>query len=35
MQAYICGLNETVATNRQQLKDLGWDARQIHFERYD
>ena len=35
MHAYICGLNEMVATNRQQLKDLGWDRKQIHFERYD
>ncbi|MHB1938290.1 MAG: ferredoxin--NADP reductase [Acidobacteriaceae bacterium] len=34
-QAYICGLNEMVAANRAQLKELGWDRKQIHFERYD
>jgi ferredoxin-NADP reductase len=35
MQAYICGLNKMVAANRGQLKELGWDRKQIHFERYD
>ncbi len=35
MHAYICGLNEMVAANRGQLKELGWDRKQIHFERYD
>jgi ferredoxin-NADP reductase len=34
-QAYICGLNEMVSTNRAQLKELGWDRKQIVFERYD
>ncbi len=34
-QAYICGLNEIVAANRAQLKELGWDRKQIVFERYD
>jgi ferredoxin-NADP reductase len=34
-QAYICGLNEMVAANRAQLKELGWDRKQIYFERYD
>lgn len=34
-QAYICGLNEMVAANRAQLKELGWDRKQIVFERYD
>ncbi len=34
-QAYICGLNEMVAANRAQLKELGWDRKQIAFERYD
>ena len=33
--AYVCGLNEMVATNRAQLKALGWDRKQIVFERYD
>lgn len=35
LQAYICGLNEMVAANRGQFKELGWDRKQIHFERYD
>ena len=35
LQAYICGLNEMVSANREQLKELGWDKKQIHFERYD
>ena len=35
MQAYICGLNEMVAANRAQLKELGWDRKQIVYERYD
>jgi ferredoxin-NADP reductase len=35
MRAYICGLNEMVSANREQLKQLGWDKKQIHFERYD
>ncbi len=33
--AYICGLNEMVAPVRAALKELGWDRRQIIFERYD
>ena len=35
MEAYICGLNNMVSANRQQLKDLGWDRHQIIYERYD
>ena len=35
MHAYICGLNEMVSANREQLAKLGWDRKQIHFERYD
>jgi NAD(P)H-flavin reductase len=35
VQAYICGLNQMVAVNRAQLKELGWDRKQICFERYD
>lgn len=35
MHAYICGLNEMVSANRDQLMALGWDKKQIHFERYD
>jgi ferredoxin-NADP reductase len=36
MQAYICGLHQMVDANRKLLKEeLGWDRRQIVFERYD
>lgn len=35
MHAYICGLNEMVSANRDLLTRLGWDRKQIHFERYD
>ena len=36
MQAYICGLNDMVLANRNLLKDeLGWDRKQIVYERYD
>ena len=35
VQAYICGLNEMVTANRAQFKELGWDRKQIIFERYD
>ncbi len=33
--AYICGLNAMVAPVRAHLKQLGWDRKQIVFERYD
>ncbi len=35
IHAYICGLNEMVAANRETLKKLGWQRKQIVFERYD
>ena len=36
MQAYICGLHQMVDANRKLLKEeLGWDRKQIVFERYD
>ena len=36
MQAYICGLHRMVDANRKLLKEeLGWDRKQIVFERYD
>jgi ferredoxin-NADP reductase len=36
MHAYICGLHQMVDANRQLLKEeLGWDRKQIVFERYD
>jgi ferredoxin-NADP reductase len=33
--AYICGLNNMVSSNRKQLLDMGWQRRQIVYERYD
>jgi ferredoxin-NADP reductase len=36
MDAYICGLNAMVSANRQLLQEeLGWDRKQIIYERYD
>jgi NAD(P)H-flavin reductase len=36
MQAYICGLHQMVDANRKLLKEeLGWDRKQVLFERYD
>jgi ferredoxin-NADP reductase len=35
IHAYICGLNEMVSANRDSLKRLGWERKQIIFERYD
>jgi ferredoxin-NADP reductase len=35
IHAYICGLNEMVTGNRDSLKGLGWERKQIIFERYD
>jgi ferredoxin-NADP reductase len=35
IHAYICGLNEMVSANRDRLTGLGWDKKQIIFERYD
>jgi ferredoxin-NADP reductase len=35
IHAYICGLNEMVSANREVLKKLGWQRKQIVFERYD
>ncbi len=35
IHAYICGLNEMVSANRETLKKLGWQRKQIVFERYD
>jgi ferredoxin-NADP reductase len=33
--AYICGLNEMVSANRDRLVSLGWERKQVIFERYD
>jgi len=36
LQAYICGLHQMVDANRKLLREeLGWDRKQIVFERYD
>jgi ferredoxin-NADP reductase len=35
MHAYICGLDKMVRANRELLKSLGWDRRQILYEKYD
>jgi ferredoxin-NADP reductase len=35
IHAYICGLNNMVSANRECLKALGWQRKQIIFERYD
>jgi ferredoxin-NADP reductase len=35
IHAYICGLNEMVSANRERLTALGWNRKQIIFERYD
>lgn len=35
IHAYICGLNNMVSANRDCLKALGWQRKQIIFERYD
>jgi ferredoxin-NADP reductase len=35
IHAYICGLNEMVSGNRDRLTSLGWQRKQVIFERYD
>ncbi|HUM06927.1 MAG TPA: FAD-dependent oxidoreductase [Terriglobales bacterium] len=35
MHAYICGLDKMVRANRDLLKGLGWDRKQILYEKYD
>ena len=35
MHAYICGLDKMVSANRELLKLLGWDRKQILYEKYD
>jgi ferredoxin-NADP reductase len=35
IHAYICGLNDMVSANRERLTGMGWDKKQIIFERYD
>jgi ferredoxin-NADP reductase len=35
MHAYICGLKKMITANRDLLKGLGWDRKQIIYEAYD
>jgi ferredoxin-NADP reductase len=35
IHAYICGLHEMVSHNRDKLVELGWQKKQVIFERYD
>jgi ferredoxin-NADP reductase len=35
IHSYICGLNEMVSGNRDRLTALGWQRKQVIFERYD
>jgi ferredoxin-NADP reductase len=35
MHAYICGLKKMITANRDLLKGLGWDRKQIMYEAYD
>jgi|SRR5882672_4174396 len=35
MYAYICGLDKMVSANRDFLKSLRWDRKQILYEKYD
>lgn len=33
--AYVCGLNNMVSSNRKQLIEMGWQRKQVIYERYD
>jgi ferredoxin-NADP reductase len=35
MLAYICGLKKMITANRDLLKGMGWDRKQILYEKYD
>ena len=36
MDAYVCGLNDMISATRKMLKEeLGWDRKQIIYERYN
>ena len=35
MHAYICGLDKVVRANRELLISLGWDRKQVLYEKYD
>jgi ferredoxin-NADP reductase len=35
MHAYICGLDKMIKANRDLLKSMGWDRKDIRYEKYD
>jgi ferredoxin-NADP reductase len=35
MHAYICGLDKMIKANRELLNSLGWDRKDIRYEKYD
>ncbi len=35
IHAYICGLNDMVTASRDRLVGMGWEKKQVIFERYD
>ncbi len=35
MHAYVCGLDKMIKANRDLLKSLGWDRKNIRYEKYD
>jgi ferredoxin-NADP reductase len=35
MHAYVCGLEKMIKANRDLLKSLGWDRKDIRYEKYD
>ena len=35
MHAYICGLDKMIKANRELLKSMGWDRKNIRYEKYD
>jgi ferredoxin-NADP reductase len=35
MATYICGLDKMIKANRELLKSIGWDRKDIRYEKYD
>ncbi len=35
IHAYVCGLNDMVSASRDRLVGMGWEKKQVVFERYD
>jgi ferredoxin-NADP reductase len=35
MDVYICGLKEMVSEVRRQLAEMGFDRKQVFYERYN